>query len=144
MRIKVRETGYKDFEQLENILIENDMLACPEIDGKEVMYRIRLKAEKYFLVAEADGKIVGLIRGCYDGSRALIHQMAVLKDYQRKGIGKALMNELAKRFRQDGALSISVTSGKDSESYYKGLGFQDPEIKLLIGYDINEVIEKTK
>ena len=55
------------------------------------MYRIHEIAGRYFFIAEVEGIIVGMIRGCYDGSRVLIHQMAVDKNYQRNGIGKRII-----------------------------------------------------
>jgi GNAT superfamily N-acetyltransferase len=143
MKIKVRRAKSGDFEKLEGILLENDMLKCPEIDGRKAMKRIKRRAGRYFLVAQTDEKVVGLIRGCYDGSRALIHQMAVDKGYQRQGIGKKLMHELTCRFKRDGAPSVSVSANYKSQSYYRNLDFFDPGIKLLVAYDINEIIKKT-
>ncbi len=143
MNIEIREALPKDFERLKDILLQNDMLACPEIDGKEAMKRIREKMGRYFLIAEKDNNVVGLIRGCYDGSRAIIHQLAVDKEYQRQGIGKKLIHELSLRLKKDGAPSVAVTVG-EAENYYKPLGFSDPETKLLVAFDINKVIDKTK
>jgi len=50
-----------------------------------------------FLVAEYDNRIVGTVFAGYDGRQATIHRLAVLPEYQQKGIGKALMTELLKR-----------------------------------------------
>ncbi len=144
MGIDIREAKPEDFEKLEEILFQNDMLHCPEIDGKDAMKRIKEISGRYFLIAKIDNYVVGLIRGCYDGSRALIHQMAVDKEYQRQGIGKKLMKELVLRFKEDGASSVSVTSTEKSKSYYESLNFSDLPITLMVASDINKVLEKTK
>jgi len=144
MPIKVREAMPADFERLEKILSQNEMLNYPEIDGKEAMQRVYERMDRYFLVAEIDGRVVGVIRGCYDGSRALIHQMAVDKKYQEQGVGKRMMYEIASRFKSDGAPSISVTATENSKSYYDSLNFSDLPITLMVALDINYVIEKTK
>lgn len=144
MDIKVRKAKPKDFERLEGILSQNNMLTCPEIDGRTAMREVRRRVGRYFLIAEVDREVVGLIRGCYNGSRALIHQMAVDKKYQRQGVGKMLMHELAIRFRIDGAPTVSVTSGESSKNYYRGLSFSYLPITLMVASDINEVIERTK
>jgi len=142
--IRVREAKQLDFARLEEILLQNGMLTSPEIDGKEAMHKIRELAGRYFLVAELDNLVVGMVRACYDGSRALVHQMAVDKRYQKQGIGKMLIYNLASRLRSDGAKSISVTATEKSKSYYAHLSFSDLPITLMVCFDINDVIKKTK
>ncbi|MBS3089242.1 GNAT family N-acetyltransferase [Candidatus Pacearchaeota archaeon] len=143
MKLKIRKAEPADFERLEGILSQNEMLNSEEIDGKEAMKRVYEQMGKYFLVAELGNCVVGMIRGCYDGSRALIHQMAVDKKYQKQGIGKKLMRELASKLKSDGAKSLSVTSAEKSREYYRNLRFSDLPITLMVCFDINEVIEKT-
>lgn len=144
MPIKVRKAEPKDFERLEEILSQNNMLTSPGIDGKEAMQRVYERMDKYFLVSEIDGYVVGMVRGCYDGSRAMIHQMAVDKKCQKQGIGKKMLYEIASRFKSEGALSISITATKESKQYYKNLSFTDLPITLMVAFDINDVIKKTK
>ena len=122
MEVKIREAVFEDFGRLEEILLQNDMLTSPEVEGYAV----------------------GMIRGCYDGSRAIIHQMAVDKTYQKRDVGKRMLYELASRFKGDGAPSISVTATKKSRKYYKNLSFSDLPITLMVSFDINKVIKKTK
>lgn len=143
MEIKIRQAKTPDFDRLEKILKENEMLSCLEIDGKEAMQRIYERTRKYFLVAENNALVIGMIRGCYDGSRAVIHQLSVDKKYQRRGIGKRLIYELASRFKQDGALSISVTSDTGSKTYYDSLGFNDLSINLMVSFNIDKIIKNT-
>ncbi len=137
MNIIIREASPKDFTKIEKILLSNKMLKCPDIDGKKAMQRVYERMGKYFLVAEeGSNNVVGMIRGCYDGSRALIHQMAVDPKYQKKGIGKKLLGSIALRFMRDGAPSVSVTATKHSKEYYKKMGFEDYEVTLLVLSDI--------
>lgn len=143
MPIRIREAKSDDFIPLEAILAQHGMLASPAVDGKAAMRSIQAKMGRYFLVAEREGEIVGMIRGCYDGSRALVHQMAVAKGAQRQGVGKRLLHELAVRFRTDGAPSLSVTATADSKRYYAQLGFSDLPITLMVAFDIGTVVKKT-
>lgn len=144
MEVKIREAVFEDFVRLEEILLQNDMLTSPEIDGKEAMQRISERMGRYFLVAEVDDYAIGMIRGCYDGSRAIIHQMVVDKKYHKRSVGKRMLYELASRFKDDGAPSISVTATKKSRKYYKSLSFSDLPITLMVSFNINKVIKKTK
>jgi len=144
MKIKIREAIPFDFERLENILSQNNMLDHPEVDGKKAMQRVYERMGRYFLVAEIADYVVGLIRGCYDGSRAIIHQMAVDKKYQRQGVGKEMMYEIASRFKSDGAPSVSVTANENSKSYYKYLSFSDLPVSVMVAFDINEITKGKK
>ena len=144
MGIKIREAKPMDFDRLEDILVQNNMLTSPEIDGKDAMKEIYKRMGKYFLVAEIEDHLVGMIRGCYDGSRALIHQMVVGKNHQKQGIGKQMMYAIALRFRSDGAKSISVTATEKSKNYYKKLSFSGLPITLMVCFDIEDAIKKTK
>jgi ribosomal protein S18 acetylase RimI-like enzyme len=48
-------------------------------------------------VAESKGRIIGSVFAGYDGRQATIHRLAVLPEFQKRGAGKYLMNELLKR-----------------------------------------------
>lgn len=144
MEIHIREAKPEDFDRLEEILIENDMLSYPEIDGRDAMQRIYERMRKYFLVAETQKEVVGIIRGVYDGSRAMIHQIAVDPEYQRKGVGKRLIKELAERFREDKASTISVTVTEKSINYFRHLGFFNIPITLMLSPDINCIIHNAE
>ena len=52
-----------------------------------------------YLVAIKHGKVMGVVRGVYDGSRALIHQISVHPKHQKHGVGSALVREIANRFK---------------------------------------------
>jgi hypothetical protein len=69
---------YLDASALENLLIAVGGLAHPEIDDREAMLRVHTCPAAVFLAAEEDGRPVGLVRGVYDGSRALIHLLAYI------------------------------------------------------------------
>lgn len=55
-----------------------------------------------FLVAEADDRIIGTVMGGFDGRRGLVYHLAVAADWQRKGIGTLLMEEVEARLRARG------------------------------------------
>ncbi len=73
MNINIRESDPRDFDRLEELLLQNDMLDYPEVDGKEAMARVHKIMGRYFLVGEMDNYVVSMIRCCYDGSRAIIN-----------------------------------------------------------------------
>ena len=59
-----------------------------------------------FLVAEADGRIVGSVIGGWDGWRGHIARLAAEPALRRKGIARRLVSEIESRLRGRGARRI--------------------------------------
>jgi ribosomal protein S18 acetylase RimI-like enzyme len=51
-----------------------------------------------FVLAEAEGTIIGAVMGGYDGRRGIVYHLAVDPVRRRQGIGRALMRELERRW----------------------------------------------
>ena len=92
-----------------------------------------------FLVAEADGMIVGSVIGGYDGRRGLVDHLAVASAFRGTGIGSRLMEELESRLRAKGCLKcyLLVTSdNQEAEIYYKHRGWQHMDYIHLYGKEL--------
>jgi ribosomal protein S18 acetylase RimI-like enzyme len=137
--MRVRDFREEDVDLLLGILKANQQYSHPEIDGPDAMLRVHNCQAAEFLVAETGDRVVGLIRGTYDGSRAVIYLASVHPDYQRQGIGRALVRELATRFRDRGAASISVIVPGDA-GFWKKMGFRQTT-RVMQAYPIEEVLE---
>lgn len=98
---------------------------------------IRKKLEKdpdLFLVAEEEGEIIGTVLGGFDGRRGLVYHLAVKSSRRRHGMGKALMEELEKRFRSKGCLKYYLLVHKHSDGaieFYKDFGCEVMDLHLL-------------
>jgi len=119
----IRDYLPEDAGALVDILKANQQYSHPEIDGPEAMLRVAACQAAEFLVAVRDNRPIGLIRGTYDGSRAIIYLASVHPGYQRQGIGRALMTELTRRFKTKGASSIAVIAPGGVE-FWRALGFR--------------------
>lgn len=142
MNLKIREAEKRDFDRIEEILEATNMLNYPETDGREAMKRIVERMGRYFLVAEVEEKVVGMIRGSTDGSRPIIYQLSVDPQFHGRGTGKKLMAELAKRFKEDGTKTVSVTARYYTIGYYEKLGFKKLDLHFMLTEDIDRIIEK--
>lgn len=91
-----------------------------------------------FLVAEQGSTLIGMIRGTFDGSRAVIYLASVHPAYQRQGVGKALVLAIATRFRERGAGSIAVIVPGDA-SFWKKLQFRQTT-RVMQAYPIDLVL----
>jgi predicted N-acetyltransferase YhbS len=138
MDLYIRGFLAEDTTTLVSILKANQQYHQPDIDGPEAMLRVRDCQAAEFLVAEAEGQVVGMIRGTYDGSRAIIYLASVRPDHQRQGIGRALVIELARRFKKRGASSIAVIVPGDV-GFWKKMGFRQTT-RVMQAFPIDEVL----
>jgi ribosomal protein S18 acetylase RimI-like enzyme len=127
----VRNFEERDIDEIVKILKLNEQYGHPEVDGPEAMKRVKAYEAAIFLVCEVNGKVVGLVRGVYDGSRALIHQLSVHPAYQNQGIGTALVKEIIERFEEKGALTVSATITEKSLGFWQKVGFRKTKAFLV-------------
>ena len=135
----IRDFRLEDSDALVEILKTNLQYADPATEGPEAMLRVQQCKAAVFLVAEEDSRPVGLIRGVYDGSKALIHIVSVHPAYQRRGMGTALVRETAKRFQQRGATNLAVTVPGDNLEFWKKLSFR-LTTRIMFAHPIDTVI----
>lgn len=127
----VRDFELADINEILEILKLNNQYGFPEVDGPEAMKRVKACKAAVFLVCEIEGKIVGVIRGNYDGSRAIIHQLSVHPTHQRRGIGTTLVKESVRRFQQMGAPTVSATVKEESLPFWEKIGFRKTRAFLV-------------
>jgi ribosomal protein S18 acetylase RimI-like enzyme len=67
-------------------------------DSREHIARELKQDSTFFLVAEHKGEMIGSVFGTSDGRKGWINRLAVVPEYQRKGIGSMLVQEAERRF----------------------------------------------
>jgi ribosomal protein S18 acetylase RimI-like enzyme len=72
------------------------------------------------LVADIGGKIVGCLIAAWDGWRGNMYRLAVMPEYRRRGIGRALVVAGEERLRAQGARRLSALV---IESHDPAMGF---------------------
>ena len=85
--------------------------AHPDSDTLESLDKLTQLAQAHsdlFLVAENNDRIVGAVIGGWDGWDGQIHRLAVLPEYKRQGIGRALVQEVERLLLAKGARRISL------------------------------------
>jgi len=79
----------------------------------------------YFVSAYSNDQLVGCGRVVSDGYlHAYINEMIVLPDFQRKGIGKEILNRLLQRILEQGIKDIQLFCAKGKEEFYFKNGFE--------------------
>jgi ribosomal protein S18 acetylase RimI-like enzyme len=81
-----------------------------------------------FLVAEADGRIVGVVLGTHDVRKGWINRLAVIPEYRRRGVAAALVRECEKAIRARGIEIITALiepASEASAALFARLGYRE-------------------
>jgi ribosomal protein S18 acetylase RimI-like enzyme len=87
-----------------------------------------------FVLAVAEGEVVGTVVGGYDGRRGLVYHLAVEAAHRRRGLGRQLMEEIEDRLRQRGCLKcylLVAAEGGQALDFYRDLGWQPMDVTLM-------------
>ncbi len=79
-----------------------------------------------FLVACADGRVVGTAMGGYDGHRGWVHLVAVSPSHRRLGVGAALMQRIEEGLAALGCPKLNLQvrcSNEEVVAFYERLGY---------------------
>ena len=129
--VLIRDFELDDIDDIVEILKLNNQFGFPDVDGPVAMKRVKACDAAIFLVCEVDGRVVGCVRGTYDGSRAIIHQLSVHPAYQKRGVGRTLVREIVKRFQEKGAPTVSATITEASIGFWRKVGFKKTKAFLV-------------
>jgi ribosomal protein S18 acetylase RimI-like enzyme len=107
--------------------------ASPSVsDSVADIRRAILESPARFLVAEAQGRMVGSVIGSFDGWRASFYRLAVLPAYRRRGLARALVAEIESWLIRQGAKKIGALVENDrpvSMAFWQAAGYRpDPRI----------------
>jgi len=105
-------------------------------DSREALELLLDAAPDGLLVAESDGRIVGVLVAAWDGWRGNMYRLAVLPAYRRRGIARRLVEEGHARLRAKGARRVTALVGSNEEeakSLWRALGYElDEDIARFV------------
>ena len=106
-------------------------LAVPWNDPRRDIARKLLVQREGFLVAEENGAIVGSVMAGYDGHRGWLSYLAVAPEFQRRGVGRALVEQAQQVLEGMGCPKITLqvrASNTEVVAFYERLGFVCEEV----------------
>ena len=101
---------------------------------KDIARKLKFQAE-LFLVGLLEDKLIESVMAGYDGHRGWINYFAVHPDFQARGYGKQLMDNVENGLRELGCpkINLQIREGNDNVfSYYQKLGFVE-EKRITMG-----------
>jgi ribosomal protein S18 acetylase RimI-like enzyme len=121
-------------EEAESVLhMWREAGASPSVtDSVDDIHLAILNSSARFLVAEAEGKLIGSVICSFDGWRANFYRLAVVPAYRRRGLARALVAEIETWLIEQGAKKIGALVENDrpgSMAFWQAAGYRpDPRI----------------
>ncbi len=138
--MKLRRAEERDREKLIDVYLrgykglEEYSYTHPDDVQAYLSWLFRRDAEGIWLVEE-DGKVVGFVAsdGNWFSKRegkvvGALHELVVLPEYRRRGIGRALVERALEYFKSRGLDMAELWVGDENSyamSFYKNLGFEE-------------------
>ncbi len=96
------------------------------------------------VVAVAEGRVVGLALASVgpDGDAAVVGEMAVEPDYQRRGVGRAMLAEVEARAAARGLRHLALGADEDVAGFYLACGWTTTVQATIRGPDRRAVLER--
>jgi ribosomal protein S18 acetylase RimI-like enzyme len=88
-----------------------------------------------FLVGLVDGKVVATVMGGYEGHRGWVNYLAVAPAYQRRGLGRLIMEVVEEKIRAMGCPKINLqirTDNVEVVRFYEGIAYKT-EARVSMG-----------
>jgi ribosomal protein S18 acetylase RimI-like enzyme len=84
-------------------------------DTPEHLKMLTDKSPDLFVVAQKDGRLAGTVIGGWDNWRGHIYRLAVHPDFRRRGLARALTDEIERRLQARGARRIYALAATKQE-----------------------------
>ncbi len=109
-------------------------LTRPQNDPKKDIQRKLKVNPELFLVGVEKNKVIATVMGGYDGHRGWVYYLGVDPDYQKKGLGRQMMETIEKKLKAAGCPKINLqvrTDNLGAVKFYERIGYKMDETVQL-------------
>ena len=131
--ILIRELAPADYDRVMEIWTAGRLPVKPQ--GRDSRAQIEKQVRQrnvMFLVAEADGRVIGTVLATHDGRKGWINRLAVDASLRRRGLGRRLVLEAERRLAEAGMEIFACLIEEEntvSMAVFESLGYEKhPEI----------------
>lgn len=123
----IRRMTVNDYPSVYDLWISCKGMGLNDVDDSEDgITRFLTRNPDTCFVAEADGKMIGVIMAGNDGRRGYIYHTAVHPDYRKRGIGSALVDAALGALKSLGitkAALVVFERNQDGNAFWEKQGF---------------------
>ena len=134
-----RTIRLEDFDTLKNLWEEAGLKLYP-YEEEKARFEAMLKLNPDLMtILETEGQVIGCVLGAFDGRTASVHRLAVLPEFQKKGYGAKLMEDLEQKLKNRGIMKISLqvhVSNQKVIEYYKKKGYKEMDYAITFFKDL--------
>jgi ribosomal protein S18 acetylase RimI-like enzyme len=108
-------------------------------DGRSEVAKRCQRDRDLFLVAECQGRLVGVVMGGWDGRRGWIHHLAVAPDARGQGVAQALVIAVEDGMRAVGCLKVNLLVRQSNDAarrLYDRLGYGETPDMIVMGKEL--------
>ena len=138
----IRHMTIKDYDEAYELWFCTAGMGMRSLDDSlEGIARFLTRNPNTCFVAEADNQIAGIILCGHDGRRGYIYHAAVKTDYQKRGIGKALVEAALCALKEEriNKAALVVYSANDAgNKFWKSIGFEKRDDLVYRNISLNE------
>jgi ribosomal protein S18 acetylase RimI-like enzyme len=124
--MKIENYSSQFYEDVVNIW-KRTGISVTSSDTKEEVSVMLNRNPDLCLIAKIDERVIGVVMGGFDGRRGYVHHLAIDPEYQKKGYGKLLMDELIERLKKKRVHKVHLFIEKHNEdviAFYNKLGWE--------------------
>lgn len=125
--MNIRLMKIEDFSACYDLWLRTPGMGLNNIDDSpEGIGRYLRRNPNTCFVAEEEGRIVGVILAGHDGRRGHISHTAVDGAFQRRGIGRQLVEHVIAAMKQEGIIKVNLVVFSHNEkgnAFWESLGF---------------------
>lgn len=116
-------------------------------DTKEELEKMYNRNPQLFLLGKIKEKVVGVVMGGFDGRRGYLHHLAIDPEYQKKGYGRLMVDNLIIKFRKLGVHKVHLfieKNNKEVVKFYQNLGWKIRDDLIMMSFIPDENVYKMK
>lgn len=132
MSFAIRPFHRSDTETVIDLWRSADLLRPWNDPHRDIERKLAVMPE-LFLVAEAEGAVVGSVMAGYDGHRGWLYYLATSPEHRGKGIGRALVARAENELLALGCPKVQLMVRRENEAvrgFYTSLGYGDVDVRM--------------
>lgn len=136
--MKIESMSISQYDEIYALWQITTKRALSEADSRENLKKYLDRNKGMSQVAIMDGKIVGTVLAGHDGRRGFIHHMAVLPEYRRHGIARAMAEAAVQKLYEDGIGKTHIFVFRDNnlgQSFWKSIGWKSCGDLTVFSFD---------
>ncbi|MEE1056241.1 MAG: GNAT family N-acetyltransferase [Acutalibacteraceae bacterium] len=138
MSVQIKDMTIECYDEIFAMWQITSKRALSKADEREEIARYLKRNSGLSQIAVVDGKIVGTVLAGHDGRRGFIHHMAVMPEYRRKGIAKAMAEKAIEKLEREGIVKTHIFTYCDNsagQSFWGSMGFKKRDDIFVYSYE---------